>query len=85
MTAQKGVARLHGISVPSRSVREEMPEAMEVEDDTVTANGGAESSRFRPLEKNLQEDLAEGGEEFLADQEERERAKALIDALPLHK
>ena len=27
----------------------------------------------------------EGGEEFLADQEERERAKALIDALPLHK
>ncbi|KAF3051963.1 killer toxin resistant protein [Didymella keratinophila] len=65
------------------AVREEMPEAMEVEDDTA-ANGDAES-RFRPLEKDLQEELAEGGEEFLADQEERERAKALIDALPLHK
>lgn len=66
------------------AVREEMPEAMEVEDDTVAANGDAEA-RFRPLEKDLQEELAEGGEEFLADQEERERAKALIDALPLHK
>ncbi|KAF3046641.1 killer toxin resistant protein [Didymella heteroderae] len=65
------------------AVREEMPEAMEVEDDA--ANGDAEESRFRPLEKDLQEELAEGGEEFLADQEERERAKALIDALPLHK
>lgn len=67
------------------AVREEMPEAMEVEDDSAAANGGAEASRFRPLEKDLQEELAEGGEEFLADQEERERAKALIDALPLHK
>ena len=65
------------------AVREEMPEAMEVDDDTA-ANGDAES-RFKPLEKDLQEELAEGGEEFLADQEERERAKALIDALPLHK
>jgi N-acetyltransferase 10 len=67
------------------AVREEMPEAMEVEDDTTVGNDDAQASRFRPLEKDLQEELAEGGEEFLADQEERERAKALIDALPLHK
>ncbi|KAJ4343194.1 N-acetyltransferase 10 [Didymella glomerata] len=67
------------------AVREEMPEAMEVEDDTTIGNDDAQASRFRPLEKDLQEELAEGGEEFLADQEERERAKALIDALPLHK
>jgi N-acetyltransferase 10 len=66
------------------AVRDEMPEAMEVEDDAANGDGDAES-RFRPLEKDLQEELAEGGEEFLADQEERERAKALIDALPLHK
>jgi N-acetyltransferase 10 len=65
------------------AVREEMPEAMEVEDDG--ADGNAEESRFRPLEKDLQEELQEGGDEFLADQDERERAKALIDALPLHK
>lgn len=66
------------------AVREEMPEAMEVEEEGV--NGDAVTdSRFKPLEKDLQQELLEGGEEFLADQEERERAKALIDALPLHK
>lgn len=66
------------------AVREQMPEAMEVEDEGI--NGDAPiNSRFKALEKDLQEELLEGGEEFLADQEERERAKALIDALPLHK
>ena len=66
------------------AVREQMPEAMEVEDEGI--NGDAPTdSRFKALEKDLQEELLEGGEEFLADQEERERAKALIDALPLHK
>ena len=66
------------------AVREEMPEAMEVEDDGV--NGDVITDpRFKPLEKSLEEELQEGGDEFLADQEERERAKALIDALPLHK
>ena len=66
------------------AVRDGMPEAMEVADDDA-GEGEGEEQRFRPLEKDLQEELAEGGEEFLADQEERERAKALIDALPLHK
>lgn len=66
------------------AVREEMPEAMEVEEEGVEGEG-ASDSRFKPLEQDLQQELLEGGEEFLADQEERERAKALIDALPLHK
>ncbi|KAF2626954.1 N-acetyltransferas-like protein [Macroventuria anomochaeta] len=66
------------------AVREEMPEAMEVEDEGVDGDAGADP-RFKPLEKSLEEELQEGGDEFLADQEERERAKALIDALPLHK
>lgn len=65
------------------AVREELPEAMEVEDGD--APEGVTDSRFQPLEKSLEEELQEGGDEFLADQEERERAKALIDALPLHK
>lgn len=66
------------------AVREQMPEAMEVEDEGVDGDAPTDS-RFKALEKDLQEELLEGGEEFLADQEERERAKALIDALPLHK
>jgi N-acetyltransferase 10 len=66
------------------AVREQMPEAMEVEDEGISGDAPTDS-RFKALEKDLQEELLEGGEEFLADQDERERAKALIDALPLHK
>ncbi|KAF9699808.1 hypothetical protein EKO04_002229 [Ascochyta lentis] len=65
------------------AVRQELPEAMEVEDGD--APEAVADPRFKPLEKSLEEELQEGGDEFLADQEERERAKALIDALPLHK
>lgn len=65
------------------AVRQELPEAMEVEDGD--APEAVVDPRFQPLEKSLEEELQEGGDEFLADQEERERAKALIDALPLHK
>lgn len=63
------------------AVEETMPEAMDVEE-----NGGAEEGaeqRFQPLAKDLQEELEEGGNEVL--KEERERARNLIDALPLHK
>lgn len=65
------------------AVEETMPEAMEVE--TNGADGDAEggAQRFQPLEKDLEEELREGGDEAL--REERERAKALIDALPLGK
>jgi N-acetyltransferase 10 len=60
-----------------------MPEAMELTDNgNDNAVGGAQH-RFKPLEKSLEEELKEGGDEVLS--EERERARNLIDALPLHK
>ncbi|KAJ4322562.1 N-acetyltransferase 10 [Neodidymelliopsis sp. IMI 364377] len=64
-------------------IQSAMPEAMEVEN--ADAPDAVADSRFQPLDKSLEEELQEGGDAFLADQEERERAKALIDALPLHK
>jgi N-acetyltransferase 10 len=73
-------------SIVEGAVEETMPEAMEVERDSNGIDGDAENSvqqRFKPLEKDLQEELREGGDEALA--EERERARSLIDALPLHK
>jgi N-acetyltransferase 10 len=69
-------------NVVKGAVEETMPERMEVDENGVHGDvvGGAEQ-RFRPLEKDLDEELREGGDEF--QQAERERAKALIDALPL--
>jgi N-acetyltransferase 10 len=65
------------------AVEETMPEAMELTDNgNDNAVGGAQH-RFKPLEKSLEEELKEGGDEVLS--EERERARNLIDALPLHK
>ncbi|KAF1975777.1 DUF699-domain-containing protein [Bimuria novae-zelandiae CBS 107.79] len=71
-------------SIVEGAVEETMPQAMEVETNGLDddAEGGA-AQRFQPLEKNLDEELREGGNEVL--NEERERAKALIDALPLGK
>ncbi|OAL55712.1 DUF699-domain-containing protein [Pyrenochaeta sp. DS3sAY3a] len=71
-------------SIVEGAVEQTLPEAMEVEEDG--ENGEAEEGtqkRFKPLEKDLEEELREGGDEILA--EERERARNLIDALPLHK
>jgi N-acetyltransferase 10 len=67
-------------SVVEGAVEQTMPVAMEVDDEGEDAEGGA-AQRFRPLEKDLDEELKEGGDEF--DKEERERARGLIDALPL--
>ncbi|CAO2656738.1 Nn.00g055410.m01.CDS01 [Neocucurbitaria sp. VM-36] len=71
-------------SIVEGAVEETMPEAMQVEENGVDgdANEGTQQ-RFKPLEKNLEEELKEGGDEILA--EERERARSLIDALPLHR
>lgn len=71
-------------SIVEGAVEETMPEAMAVEETNSDADveDGA-PQRFKALEKNLQEELQEGGDEVLA--EERERARSLIDALPLHK
>lgn len=71
-------------SIVEGAVEETMPEAMETEENGVDGNTEAGSQhKFKPLEKDLDEELREGGDEAL--REERERAKALIDALPLDK
>ncbi|KAF2467378.1 N-acetyltransferas-like protein [Lindgomyces ingoldianus] len=71
-------------SVVEGAVEETMPEAIETEENRVDGGGEGEGDRvrrFKPLEKDLDEELKEGGDEI--DREERERAKSLIDALPL--
>jgi N-acetyltransferase 10 len=66
------------------AVEQSMPAAMEIDgDDTAAEGASAEQKRFQPLAKDLDEELQEGGDEIL--REERERARNLIDALPLHK
>ncbi|KAF2266091.1 DUF699-domain-containing protein [Lojkania enalia] len=62
------------------AVEETLPVAIRNEENGVD---GEEEQRFKPLEKDLEEELKEGGDEFNA--LERERAKALIDSLPLDK
>lgn len=44
---------------------------------------GSKGARYKPLDKNLDEELREGGEEV--DKELKEKQRALIDALPLDK
>jgi N-acetyltransferase 10 len=66
------------------AVEETMPQAMEVDGNGVNdVEDEKADQRFKPLTKDLQEELEEGGDEVL--REERERARNLIDALPLHK
>ncbi len=70
--------------VLENAIEETMPQAMEVEGNGVDADGeGTTQQLFQPLEKDLEEELREGGDEVL--KEERERARSLIDALPLHR
>ncbi|KAF2202862.1 DUF699-domain-containing protein [Delitschia confertaspora ATCC 74209] len=66
------------------AVEEGMPLAIEASRDEDGVEGdGVKDKRFQPLEMGLAEELKEGGDEV--DREERERAKAMIDALPLDK
>ena len=65
------------------AVEETMPDAMEVEENGADGEAANDAHRFMPLEKDLQEELREGGDEFLA--EDKERQRSMIDALPLHK
>ncbi|KAI2476915.1 Nucleolar ATPase Kre33 [Pyrenophora tritici-repentis] len=74
--------------IVERAVEETLPEAMEGVTDDNAAEAGAQDGNvptrsFQPLEKDLQEELREGGDEFL--EEEKERQRSMIDALPLHK
>ncbi len=71
-------------SILENAIEETMPQAMEVEGNGIDADGeGTTQQLFQPLEKDLEEELREGGDEVL--KEERERARSLIDALPLHR
>ena len=70
-------------SIVEGAVEETMPEAMDVVDETPGAQHAVPAGRFQPLEKDLDEELREGGDEFL--EEEKERQRSMIDALPLHK
>ncbi|KAH9879195.1 killer toxin resistant protein [Plenodomus biglobosus] len=70
-------------SIVEGAVEETMPAAMEIDDAGIEGEEDTAEKRFKPLEKDLQEELQEGGDEVLA--EERERARSLIDALPLHR
>jgi N-acetyltransferase 10 len=65
------------------AVEETMPERMETEENGIEHGGSEAQQKFQPLEKDLDEELREGGDEI--QRLERERAKALIDALPLDK
>lgn len=67
-----------------------IPTAAEVEAETGAGDAGAGAGKdetmgasYKPLEKNLDEELREGAE--VVDKELKERQRALIDALPLDK
>jgi N-acetyltransferase 10 len=62
------------------AVAETLPEALEADDtnDAHDANGAGATSKFQPLTKSLEEELAEGGAEV--DEAERERIRTMIDA-----
>lgn len=70
-------------SIVEGAVEETMPAPMDVDDAGLDGEAEPAEKRFKPLEKDLEEELQEGGDEVLA--EERERARSLIDALPLHR
>ncbi|KAJ4287927.1 N-acetyltransferase 10 [Kalmusia sp. IMI 367209] len=71
-------------SIVEGAVEETLPQAMEIEEDGIDGDPrGGPQQKYKPLEKNLNEELREGGDEVLS--AERERAKAMIDALPLEK
>ncbi|KAF2013434.1 N-acetyltransferas-like protein [Aaosphaeria arxii CBS 175.79] len=67
------------------AVEQSMPQVMEVDENGVDgdADGDAEARKFQPLEQTLDDELQEAGDEI--DRLEKERARSLIDALPLEK
>ncbi len=80
----------HFRSLVEEAVVETMPAVMPaITDEFETINGNNDGevevgrSRFKPLNKNLDEELREGGEEV--NKELKEKQRALIDALPLDK
>lgn len=76
----------HFRSIVEGAVAETMPknitEDVEMVDGQDNSAPGA-TARFAPLKQTLEDELAEGGKKF--DKDERERMRAMIDALPLDK
>ena len=73
---------MHFRKIVEGAVGESLPHA----DDGAASDddkGDGPAQQFQPLEKSLVEELKEGGEEV--DKEEKERARAMIDALPLNR
>lgn len=76
----------HFRSLVESAMADTLPEAMELADESGVHDGengtdNAEKRRFKPLVKDLGEELAEGGDEI--QRAERERVRSMIDALPL--
>ncbi|KAF1836693.1 DUF699-domain-containing protein [Decorospora gaudefroyi] len=69
-------------SIVAGAVEDSMPDHPMV----IEENGHADAQQplfLQPLAQNLQQELKEGGDEIVA--QEKERARHLIDALPLHR
>lgn len=72
-------------SIVEGAVGETMPKGIggaDMEINNADGNEGS-ASKFAPLKQTLEDELAEGGKQF--DNAEKERMRAMIDALPLDK
>lgn len=67
-------------SLVEGAVSDTMPKSLSTGDEKMD-EGVEEDKRFAPLEQTLEDDLAEGGDEIK--KAEKERIRAMIDALPL--
>lgn len=77
---------MHFRSLVEGAVAETMPKGIgggdaDAEKINGAEDGEPETDKFAPLKQTLEDDLAEGGDEVK--REERERMRAMIDALPL--
>lgn len=74
---------MHFRSLQEGAIEATLPEAPEPEEENGVTDGknGKREDRFKPLEQDLAEELAEGGDEVK--RAEKERMRQMIDALPL--
>lgn len=70
-------------SLVEGAVADNMPKTIDSKSAQADGEDNATAQKFAPLEQTLEDDLAEGGAQF--NQEEKERVRAMIDALPLDK
>lgn len=74
---------MHFRGLVEGAVAETMPKGIGGGDAEANKLDGEDEQRFAPLQQTLEDDLAEAGDEYMA--AEKERARAMIDALPLDK